>query len=111
MLRYFLRVDPGYGAAQVAASLRTRKDTGCYKFLLQGLGDELPKAQQSAIDALDDPVAEVARGAAQAPGHWGTADAEAALWPRFHEEWAGREDELRSNPRDVRGGISGSGPI
>jgi len=34
-------------------------------------------------------------------GHWGTASAEAALWARlkrFHQEWQGREDELRERP-------------
>ena len=34
-------------------------------------------------------------------GRWGSASAEEALWgrlQRFHEEWTGREDELRSTP-------------
>jgi hypothetical protein len=101
MLRYFLRVDPAYGALQVAASLRARKDTGCYRFLLQELGAELPNAQQSAIDALDDPDPDVVQDAVLALGHRGSSEAEAALWARlerFHGEWAGREDQLRSTP-------------
>jgi hypothetical protein len=101
MLRYFLRVDPGYGAAQVSASLAARKGTGCYRQLLQSLGDELPKAQQSAIEALDDSDPDLVQDAVLALGRWGSADAEEALWARlrrFHEEWAGREDQLRMAP-------------
>src|ERR1019366_7350283 len=92
MLRYFLRVAPDYGAQQVRASLSARKGTGCYRFLLQELGDRLPAAQQSAIEALDDPDPEVVQDAAIALGRWGTADAEAPLWARLerlHREWAG----------------------
>jgi hypothetical protein len=50
VLRYFLRVDPAYGAKQVTASLKRRLDTHCYSNLLQSLGNELPKVQQSAIE-------------------------------------------------------------
>jgi len=99
MLRYFLRVAPDYGAEQVAASLNDRKFTGCYKSLLQELGSELPKVQQIAIGALDDPDLE--QNAALALGHWGTPDAEKALWrslQRFHEEWADHSEQLRSTP-------------
>lgn len=101
MLRYFLRVDPAYGTQQVAASLSARKDTGCYRSLLQELGVELPKAQQSAIDALDDSDPDVVQDAVLALGHRGSSEAEAALWVRlqhFHSQWAGHEDQLRSTP-------------
>jgi hypothetical protein len=101
MLRYFLRVAPEYGAKEVSTSLSARKDTGCYRYLLQGLGAELPKAQQSAIAALDDPDPDLVQDAVLALGRWGSSDAEAALWgrlQRFHEQWAGREDQLRSTP-------------
>jgi len=101
MLRYFLRVSPEYGAAQVNAALEARKSTGCYRSLLQDLGSALPKVQQTAIDALADSDPEVVMDAARALERWGTADAEPALWARlrrFHEEWKGREDQLRSTP-------------
>jgi hypothetical protein len=101
MLRYFLRVDPAYGAKQVSASLSARKDTHCYSGLLQSLGDQLPKAQQSAIAALDDSDPELAQNAVVALGHWGSADTEEALWTRLrrlHQEWAGREGQLRTTP-------------
>jgi hypothetical protein len=101
MLRYFLRVEPEFGAKAVEASLAARKSTGCYRSLLQELGDALPKVEPLAISALDDTDLEVANDAALALGRWGTANAETALWSRlkrFHQEWQGREGELRSTP-------------
>lgn len=101
MLRYFLRVAPAYGAKEVEASLSARKDTHCYSQLLQSLGDQLPLVQPSAIAALDDPDPELVQDAVLALGRWGSADAEAALWARlrrFHEEWTGREGQLRMTP-------------
>jgi hypothetical protein len=105
MLRYFLRVAPAYGAGQVSAILNARKDTGCYRQLLQSLGTELPQVQQRAIQALEDSDPEVVQDAVQALGRWGSADAEAALWARlrrFHQDWAGREGQLRAVPFDRR---------
>jgi hypothetical protein len=101
MLRYFLRVDPELGTRAVQASLGARKETGCYRMLLQDLGKSLPKVEQTAISALDDADLEVANDAALALGRWGTAKAEPALWARltrFHQEWRGREGELRITP-------------
>lgn len=101
MLRYFLRLEPEFGARAVRASLAARKVTGCYHFLLQDLGEALPKVEPLAILALDDTDLEVANDAALALGHWGTASGEAALWARlkrFHQEWQGREGELRATP-------------
>ena len=101
MLRYFLRLEPEFGTRAVEASLAARKQTGCYRMLLQELGDALPKVQPLAIHALDDPDLEVANDAALALGHWGMASAESALWARlkrFHREWQGREGELRQTP-------------
>lgn len=101
ILRYFLRLEPEFGAKAVEASLAARKVTGCYHFLLQELGDALPKVEPLAIGALDDTDLEVANDAALALGHWGTTSAEAALWARlkrFHQEWQGRERELRATP-------------
>lgn len=101
MLRYFLRLEPEFGTKAAEASLAARKKTGCYHFLLQELGDALPKVEPLAILALDDSDLEVANDAALALGHWGTANAETALWTRlkrFHQEWQGRQDELRVAP-------------
>ncbi len=101
MVRYFLRLEPEFGAKAVEDSLAARKATGCYHFLLHELGDALPKVEPLAISALDDTDLEVANDAALAFGHWGTASAEAALWARlkrFQQEWRGRESELRMAP-------------
>src|ERR1700746_1872944 len=83
MLRYFLRLEPEFGAKAVQASLAARKMTACYHFLLQGLGDALHKVEPLAISALDDTDLEVANDAALALGHWGTKSAEAALLARL----------------------------
>jgi len=101
MLRYFLRVDPMFGAREVQAALDTRNDVRCYPRLLEDLGASLPKVEQLAISALDHPDPEVSASAARALGRWGTAKAELALWARlkrFHEEWHDREGELRITP-------------
>jgi hypothetical protein len=101
MLRYFLRLEPEFGTKAAEASLAARKKTGCYHFLLQELGDVLPKVEPLAIITLDDSDLEVANDAALALGHWGTANAETALWARlkrFRQEWQGRQDELRVAP-------------
>ena len=101
LLRYYLRVAPEYGAKQVAAALSARKGNGCYKYQLHELGVYLPKVQQTAVDALDDPEPEVVRDAVTALGRWGSAEAEPALWKRLerlHKEWHGREGELRYTP-------------
>lgn len=102
MLRYFLRVAPEYGAKEAAASLAERRNTGCYRLLLTGLGRELPKVESLAIAELDDADPEVVKSAAQTLGAWGTADAEKPLWTRldgFRREWAGKEDQLRPGPQ------------
>jgi hypothetical protein len=111
MLRYFLRVSPDDGVAQVKASLAARNDTGCYSVLLPDLDDQLPKVQPIAIGALDDPDPEVARSAVRALGRWGSKEAEAVLWERlkrFHKEWAGREDSLRFSPDGKSAGSRGA---
>jgi hypothetical protein len=101
MLRYFLRVAHPYGVKQVDASLYARKSTGCYRQLLQDLGDALPEAQSVAIKALNDPDTEVAQDAALALGRWGTSEAEPALWTRmeeFQHAWISKADTLRRTP-------------
>ena len=85
----------------VQASLAAKMVTGCYRMLLQDLGPSLPAVEPVAISALDDTDLEVANDAALALGRWGTSKAEAALWvrqKRFHQEWQGREGELRDTP-------------
>jgi hypothetical protein len=104
MLRYFLRLDPKFGARAVQELLAARKVTGCYPRLLEDLGKSLPKVEQLAISALDDADLEVATEAARALGRWGTAKAETALWARlgrFHQEWPTGVGELTLTDKDT----------
>jgi hypothetical protein len=103
MLRYFLRVDPDFGAGAVADAVRRREFTGCYQMTLSGIGEALqhPAMQRVAIAALDDPAYEVVRDAAEALARYGSPDTEPALWRRlkiFHQTWKGREAQLRFAP-------------
>jgi hypothetical protein len=99
MLRYVFRVGPDAGVKELSAALGDRKTTGCYRTQLTELGEymRLPKVEKVAIAALDDPEPSVARDAAQALQHYGTAAAEKALWRRlekFHNKWKDKPDEL-----------------
>jgi len=103
MLRYFLRVDRGYGVTQVGDALTHRDVTGCYTGLFSDLKDALsiPEVEALAITALEDPSPEVVRYAAEALGRFGSASVEALLWARlekFHATWKDRYDELRTGP-------------
>src|SRR5260370_20755376 len=103
LLRYFLRVNPDYGVAQVKDALTLRQMTGCYKYQFTALDEDIrrPKLEQIAIAALDDPSPEVVRDAAQALRKYGSAKAEAPLWVRlekFHNQWKNRQDELHYRP-------------
>src|SRR5205085_566192 len=81
MLRYFLRVSPEYGIAQVRHALSDRETTDCYKIQLTGLNEGIrrPELEQLALAALSDPEPEVAGNAAEALGKYGSRKAEAAL--------------------------------
>jgi hypothetical protein len=106
LLRYFLRVDPAYGVKQLQATLKA--SAGRYDAIFAGLGDELPRVQQLAIQALNDPDPKLVEDAAVALGKWGTAEVEPALWARleqFHKEWAGRESELRYSADEKSPGV------
>jgi len=99
LLRYLLRVNPDYGAQQVAQSLTERKKTGCFRTRLSAMGEFVrqPKLQDLAMATLNDPAPEVARDAAKALSEFGSPDAEGALWGRleaFHRKWRGKPDSL-----------------
>jgi len=103
MLRYFLRVAPDYGVAEIKVALAQRQATHCYSMLLPDLRDAVadPRIEALAIAALDDSSSEVVRYAAEALGRYGSAAAEEPLWRRltaFHEVWKDRADELRPGP-------------
>jgi hypothetical protein len=101
VLRYVLRVAPDYGVEQVRRAMAERNQTRCFTQLLQALGDQIPQAEQIAIEALDDPEQDVQQDAVIALTRWGTSEAEEPMWKRlerFHEEWAGRAADLRRTP-------------
>jgi len=107
LLRYFLRVDPDYGIAEISDALKQRQFTGCYKMVFADFGNTLrmPRVEQIAINALSDPSPEVAANAAGALAKYGASKVEPILWERlqkFHEEWENKSDLLRYRP-----GLSG----
>jgi hypothetical protein len=103
LLRYFLRVEPEYGVAQVADALVTRQHTGCYKMLFGELGDAVrsPTMEKLALASLNDDSPEVVANAANALARYGSAAAEGALWKRFQvfeATWKGKEDQFQYRP-------------
>src|SRR5262249_47388815 len=103
LLRYFLRVDPDYGIAEVKDALALRQVTGCYQFQFTALDEYIrrPKLEQIAIAALADPSPGVVRDAAQALSKYGSAKAEPRLWARlqqFHDQWRDKQQELHYRP-------------
>jgi hypothetical protein len=97
LLAYFLRVEPAYGAELVEKALASRKETGCYRFLLTSVaGFHMNRELQAvAVASLDDTA--LTADAAEMLGNYGSAETRDALLRRFeswHEEWAGREKEL-----------------
>ena len=53
--------------------------------VLHDLDDQLPKAQQIALEALYDSDPEVAQSAILALGRWGSKDVEAVLWEQLKQ--------------------------
>ena len=102
MLRYFIRVDPDYGAQQVASAAAARS-TGCYQWVFTKLDQwvRVPQVQSVAIASLDDPSARAASDAATALQHYGSPSAEKALWARLemlHEKYKDHPELLHPQP-------------
>jgi len=105
LLRYFLRVDPGFGRKVVQDVLAARKTTHCYPTLFEELGKSLPMVEQLAIVDLDDTNLDISTSATRALGRWGSARAEPALWARltrFHQEWPNGVGELPFTDQQTR---------
>ncbi len=105
LLAYFLRTDPVFGAAQMRKALATRKDTGCYRFVLSDVAalQTGPDLEHLAVRHLHDPDTEVAADAAKMLGENGSPRDEPALWARlreWHTHWAGKADLIE--PTDLR---------
>lgn len=109
ILRYFLRVAPEYGAAQVAALHEGKAGkVDCRGSIFFSLEEMLPAVEQVAIHALDNPKAMIVADAAQSLGNWGSAAAEAPLWARmerYHRQWTGSKDQARRSPTRIPEGF------
>lgn len=102
LLAYFLRVEPGEGAALLSQALAARgaSDTRCWTSVVADVAalHDGPELERAAVETLSDPSAEAAAEAAQVLAAHGSPAAEDALWrrlERWHEEWRPRAGELR----------------
>jgi hypothetical protein len=102
LLAYCLRVDAAgsIGLIRRALGARGEENSRCYPSVFRSVG-ELHASQdleKLAIEFLGDPDPEVVIDAAAMLGQNGSDGAEEALWRRFekwHQEWNGREQELK----------------
>ena len=121
LLAYYLRVDPEYGLERVAAALepggfdedRCRNDLLGRVFLLE----PNYRLEELGVGLLYDPSPRIVASVAVWLASLDPSRHESELWKRleaFHEEWAGRRDELDAldgsrgvfdNPTLVRRGL------
>jgi hypothetical protein len=106
-LRYFLRVSPEYGVEQAESAVSEKQSPGNCPYQMRDFKDyiRLPKLEQFAIDALNDPSLSLERNAVDALQQYGSARAEAPLWARLeklHEKWKDRPlDEFHPHPEVI----------
>jgi hypothetical protein len=96
LLAYFLRANPQQGADIAKQAMAMRKDTGCYRFLLQDVAvlHMSSELDQIAVSALSDTDLEVVINAAQMLRQHGSAAAEEHLWRRLeqsNEQWLSKK--------------------
>ncbi len=101
LLAYLIRVDPPSAKPRIekAIAARGKSATGCYRNVLSAVSATHydPLLEEIAINALDDPDAEIATDAAGVLGQFGSAAAESPLWQQFErwcKRWKGHESEL-----------------
>lgn len=100
MIRYFIRIDPGYAASAIEELLSRESTSACVANVFLGLEEQLPLVQSAALRALDHPNPWVVRDAANALGRYGTSQAEGALWARLerqHKLLAARASKFKQN--------------
>ena len=68
LLAYFLRTEPAYGLQETKRALASRKDTGCYRYLLSEVAALCPCAvlKVLTLEHLKDPDPQVAADAVKA---------------------------------------------
>jgi hypothetical protein len=97
-MTYFLRVDPDYGVKQMQKRAGTKTIEALKK--LRNL-DRWADVEPFVIARLNEPELWAARDAAELLGKFGGPKAKTAMLERlrrFHEEWIGREEDLRWQP-------------
>jgi hypothetical protein len=96
LLRYFLRVKPDFGIAQVTAAVGAMKPGDDCGELLASLGSEVrrPEIEKLAIANLYSSDSVRVQNAANALSAYGSAAAEGALWKRLDDF---REERARTN--------------
>lgn len=96
---YFLRAEPEYGVKRLAAAPSFCMTESIPAVLKMKRWDEV---QTSIVAQLNNPDLNRARQAAETLSKYGSAKAEAAMWERmrhFHQQWAGRENDLTNRER------------
>ncbi len=94
-MNYFLRVDPDYGTRQVGKGASTCTPESLKTLVSIG---RWAKVEPAIIAKLNDPQLCVARDAAELLAMYGGPKAKMAMFERvrlFHDQWVGREKELR----------------
>lgn len=99
LLAYFLRTDHAYGLKRIRKVLASRKETGCYRFVLGEVAALAPgpDVERLAVAHLDDPDPEVAADAVKTLAAIGSPAAEAPLWARlraWHRQWEGKAAQI-----------------
>jgi hypothetical protein len=100
LLAYFVRVNPELGNTLLDRAMASRGTTGCYTTALRDVARlrMTPAMEAAAVAHLDDPDPQVAIGAADTLGRYGSGASVQPLRARFerwHRAWEGRQEEFR----------------
>ena len=98
LVLYFLRADPDYGVKCMAAAPSVCMTESIPAVIKMKRWDEI---ETSVIAQLNNPDLWRARQAAETLSKYGDDKAETAIWDRlrrFHQQWAGRENDLIYRP-------------
>ncbi|MFL6439925.1 MAG: hypothetical protein ACJ71Q_20300 [Terriglobales bacterium] len=93
-ISYFLRTDADYGVRLLAAEPSVCMTKSIPAVIRMKRWNEV---QPAVIGHMNNPDLNRARQAAETLAKYGDAEAEKAMWERlrsFHQQWAGRENEL-----------------
>ena len=107
ILAYVLRINPALARPRIEQAIAARGEqfSACNHGLFESIAEIRydPVLEEIAIASLEDPDSQVASSAASMLGHFGSPQAEAALWQRYAKwcaQWEGRESELEFTAAD-----------